>query len=427
MKKKLVRMCTNILNLTTAAVIRVVNLPTYGEFFAPGACCCALREHFKGNLKKHFETSFFQALQEIGGNDISVRISPNFSRSLESRVFHKVCSILSGASQASSDRDPSIMNTNKILVGTISTMRSFLTGRVFSVRKKIMQIQKKERKAKKKMSLWKKCVLRQHKKHVQSLSSTDSMQMYSSRLPALDSHGGSLQAAAAPVEDVHASEQAVSSSAGASEKTSSTQVRVIQVPLYKDKAEKERAETLRRKVGKIKLKKKTETEKLQSPKTPSSDCSCRPLVKEETEKTVNDDPKEKSPCKTFLRPKRRDRAHMAPTDSMASLAFGDWSGKMTVEQNPAPSEENNGSTALVLEDYVKENTDRDQSDVDPPFTIEVIYDSQDKTIPECQTKDSDDNVTCASEDSDPTERPKKRGFLRRLFSKKTLRKLFCWP
>ncbi|GAA6234752.1 uncharacterized protein LOC108896553 isoform X2 [Lates japonicus] len=175
-KEKLIDMCVDVLKFTSDSVIKNVleslaqSSTTSGTF--------TLKTHY--DIQRSVESSFSQAICDIVGTDIPVRISPEFTEAIVTEVFEVVTPVLSVAIQASVDERSMIATApdslqvskdkaaKKTLAGAISTMKSLLTGQGAVIKRRVMSQQGLEpnnsketpatgREDKKNESVWRRC------------------------------------------------------------------------------------------------------------------------------------------------------------------------------------------------------------------------------------------------------------------------------
>ncbi|GLD69478.1 uncharacterized protein AKAME5_002079200 [Lates japonicus] len=175
-KEKLIDMCVDLLKFTSDSVIKNVleslaqSSTTSGTF--------TLKTHY--DIQRSVESSFSQAVCNIIGTDIPVRISPEFTEAIATEVLEVVTPVLSVAIQASVDEQSSIATApanvqvskdkaaKKTLAGAISTIKSLLTGRGAVIKRRVMSQQGLEpnineetpatgREDKKNESVWRRC------------------------------------------------------------------------------------------------------------------------------------------------------------------------------------------------------------------------------------------------------------------------------
>ncbi|GAA6214696.1 uncharacterized protein LOC108896553 isoform X2 [Lates japonicus] len=169
-------MCVDLLKFTSDSVIKNVleslaqSSTTSGTF--------TLKTHY--DIQRSVESSFSQAVCNIIGTDIPVRISPEFTEAIATEVLEVVTPVLSVAIQASVDEQSSIATApanvqvskdkaaKKTLAGAISTIKSLLTGRGAVIKRRVMSQQGLEpnineetpatgREDKKNESVWRRC------------------------------------------------------------------------------------------------------------------------------------------------------------------------------------------------------------------------------------------------------------------------------
>ncbi|XP_018551243.1 uncharacterized protein LOC108896553 isoform X2 [Lates calcarifer] len=188
-KEKLIDMCVDVLKFSSDSVIKNVLESLAQSSTSSGTF--TLKTHY--DIQRSVERSFSQALCNIVGTDIPVRISPEFTEAIATEVFEAVTPVLSVAIQASVDERSLIATApanlqvskdkaaKKTLAGAISTMKSLLTGRGAVIKRRVMSQQGLEpninkkpargREDKKNESLWRRCF--RQKRRIQPFSLED--------------------------------------------------------------------------------------------------------------------------------------------------------------------------------------------------------------------------------------------------------------
>ncbi|GLD66337.1 uncharacterized protein AKAME5_001773800, partial [Lates japonicus] len=174
-KEKLIDMCVDVLKFSSDSVIRNV-LESLAQS-STSSNTFTLKT--PSEIQRSVESSFSQAVCDIVGTDIPVRISPEFTEAIATEVLEVVTPVLSVAIQASVDERSSIATAPaslqvskdkaaKTLAGAISTMKSLLTGRGAVIKRRVMSQQGLEpnkdeetpatgRNNKKNESVWRRC------------------------------------------------------------------------------------------------------------------------------------------------------------------------------------------------------------------------------------------------------------------------------
>ncbi|XP_050926237.1 uncharacterized protein LOC108875805 [Lates calcarifer] len=175
-KEKLIDMCVDVLKFTSDSVIRNV-LESLAQS-STSSDTFTLKT--PSEIQRSVESSFSQAVCDIVGTDIPVRISPEFTEAIATAVLEVVTPVLSVAVQASVDERSTIATApaslqvskdkvaKKTLAGAISTMKSLLTGRGAVIKRRVMSQQGLEpnkdeetpatgRNKKKNESVWRRC------------------------------------------------------------------------------------------------------------------------------------------------------------------------------------------------------------------------------------------------------------------------------
>lgn len=134
-------MCTQILKFMCDIGIEFIlqsvhqSSSTSGTFKLKNPTSCQPQMEFLTHkISSSVENSLRQAISELIGVDIPVRISSKFTQAIATEVLHGSLSSTAPAScQASTDAA-----AEKCLAGAISMMKSFLTGRGTFVKRKIL-------------------------------------------------------------------------------------------------------------------------------------------------------------------------------------------------------------------------------------------------------------------------------------------------
>nr|XP_046259249.1 uncharacterized protein LOC124066673 isoform X2 [Scatophagus argus] len=148
-KEQLTDMCTDLLKFISESVAQKVL--QFLHLRSP-LCSVNLTEFFgitEYSMQRCLESSFSQALSDIVGADNPGVISPKFTEDMAREITDELNSILSVAKQASLESESSSLPipvsclvskdraAKKTLEGAISTMKSFLTGRGITVKRRI--------------------------------------------------------------------------------------------------------------------------------------------------------------------------------------------------------------------------------------------------------------------------------------------------
>ncbi|XP_034558090.1 uncharacterized protein LOC117826262 isoform X2 [Notolabrus celidotus] len=196
-KELLVVLCIDVLNFITNSVIKIVyqsihQSSTTSDVLTPKSQTSSTRltENFNDKIQGSFEKSFSQALHDVVGVDTHVRISSEFSQAIVGDVVREVTSALHTLIQAPLDEDftgtpvpascrvPKDEAGRKTLAGVIATMRSFLTGRVTSIKRKVLtKCSAEESKEKPTVQTWanqwERCFSASHRGRVHPYTSPD--------------------------------------------------------------------------------------------------------------------------------------------------------------------------------------------------------------------------------------------------------------
>lgn len=196
-KDQLIDMCTQVLKFISDMVFKTVlqsirqSSSTSGTFNLMSPMSSeSLMEIFNYNILSSVENSLSQAFCDVIGSDIPVRISPKFTKAIASEVLNEGVSVISVAIQDSLNGGPSSSMApascrvskdraaEKCLAGAISTMKSFLTGQVTVVKRRITTQKGSDNKnktparghsARRKESLWRRCFSGKQRRKIHSV------------------------------------------------------------------------------------------------------------------------------------------------------------------------------------------------------------------------------------------------------------------
>ncbi|XP_034559850.1 uncharacterized protein LOC117827375 isoform X3 [Notolabrus celidotus] len=196
-KELLVVLCIDVLIFITDSVIKIVYQSIHQSSTTSDVLTLKsqtsstrLTENFNDKIQGSFEKSFSQALHDVVGVDTHVRISSEFSQAIAGDVVREVTSALHTLIQAPLDEDftgtpvpascrvPKDKAGRKTLAGVIATMRSFLTGRVTSIKRKVLtKCSTEESKEKPTVQTWanqwERCFSASHRGRVHPFTSPD--------------------------------------------------------------------------------------------------------------------------------------------------------------------------------------------------------------------------------------------------------------
>lgn len=137
-------MCTDVLSFISESVINTALQKisaTSDPFALSPSSVQKLTEGFNYNIQSSLECSFSQALRDINGVHIPVRVSPEFTDAIAVEVS---CALsvaiqtsLDGGSVPASCQETKDRAAKRTLPGAINTLKSFLTGRGTVVQKRI--------------------------------------------------------------------------------------------------------------------------------------------------------------------------------------------------------------------------------------------------------------------------------------------------
>lgn len=200
-------MCIDVLRSTSDSVLNILRLSMHQS--STDTLDSFSSKHLMAlvscNIQSCVESSFSKAVHDVIGEDIPLSVSPQFTEAIETEVLNEITSVLSVPHQTSVDGGSSSTTapaSSQALSGAILTLKSFLTGQAFRVKRSIQtpnelkadndEETQAETKTKKKHSLWR-CFSKRWRTKIQPGPQEDSSQSQ-------PEHSGSREAFKEPEE-----------------------------------------------------------------------------------------------------------------------------------------------------------------------------------------------------------------------------------